>query len=359
MDVLADVLARTGITGVVLSRSSARPPWGVEISNTHGAGFHLVVDGSCWLRVPGERPLRLLQGDIVLVPSGARHALSDAPDTPTRPLAEWKARPGRGTPRVQNGSRPGQRETGGGGTELVCGAYRFDRDGPNLLFSLLPPVLHFPASRVEAHEPLRATVRLLLSEIDQPEPGSSTLTERLIDALLVYAVRSWLAGQPPGAAGWLGALRDPQIGRVLGLMHGDLRRNWTVEMLARASGMSRAALARRFRRLVGEAPLAYLGHLRMDTAARVLRRTTRPLAGVAADVGYESEFAFNRAFKRHKGIAPGAYRKASARPPALERADPDRQLLRLLTRGDREIAAGKAHDLESVISEADVLLAKG
>ncbi len=304
VDLLTDVLAMTRTAGVVLVRSRVAGSWGCLLDGEAEAGFHIIVRGACWLRVQGERPIHLLQGDLALVPCGAPHILSDPVDAPALPLADVRRRWEADRATGRSGRVPRDRAT-----ELVCGAYHYSHDGPHPLLSVLPRVLHLSAEEVQGHELLFATVRMLLAEIGTLAPGATALVDRLVDVLLVYVVRAWLATQPEGIGGWLGALRDAQIGRALEAMHGDIRRQWTVEELARRVHTSRASLARRFARLVGTPPMRYLAELRMDAATRLLRQTERPLALVAEDVGYDSEYAFNRAFKRHKRVAPGTYRR--------------------------------------------------
>jgi AraC-like DNA-binding protein len=192
---------------------------------------------------------------------------------------------------------------------LLCGAYRFEHEGVHPLMSLLPPLIHLRAEAGVLSGPLEAVLRLLVAEYTQPGPGTVTVTSRLVDVLFIQIIRGWLEQQPEGSTGWLGAVRDPQVGRTLALMHGEPQRDWTVESLAAEVACSRATFARRFRELVGETPLVYLTRLRMDVAARMLRDSDIPLAVIAERVGYASEFAFNRTFHRVRGTPPGRYRE--------------------------------------------------
>jgi len=304
MDVLADVLTATRVGGALYCQSRLSAPWGMRFDHADNAGFHVVVRGSCWLRLEGREPVQLGPGDVVLLAHGSSHSLTDSPATPAVPFQEIAA----------CGSRKGAWvDAGGGGaqTVLLCGAYHFEHDGPHPLLSLLPEVVHIPAERAEASGTLQAALHLFRREVGERGPGASTVVTRLIDVLFVYIVRSWLESLPDGRAGWLGALRDAQIGRALAGIHAQPERRWTVESLATQAAMSRAAFARRFLALVGEPPLAYLTRWRMDTAGRLLRDTTRPLSRIAEEVGYESEFAFNKAFRRARGISPGRYRRAA------------------------------------------------
>jgi len=303
-DLLTDVIARTGLTGGLFCRSELTAPWGIAFPAGQAAAFHVVGRGTCWLRAGALRPRHVGQGDVLLMPSGIGHALASEPDVSPVPLSTLLAEK-----RVGDGKLV---RAGGGGVPsvLYCGAYRFDSEGPHPILSLLPPVIHVPAEDGRLAGPLEATLGLLTHEFVAGEPGSAALVGRLVDVLFVQVLRAWLARQPEGRAGWLGALRDPQIGRALALVHADPAADWGLERLARSVAMSRAAFARRFRELVRESPLRYVARCRMDLAARLLRETDEPLPAVAAAAGYESEFAFSKAFRRSRGVPPGRFRDA-------------------------------------------------
>jgi AraC-like DNA-binding protein len=341
VDVLADVLSATRIGGTVFCRSELTSPWGLLFEPDSRVGLHIVARGACWLRLRGRaEPVQLGQGDVVLLPHGSGHSLTSAPEVRPRPLAEVMGR-------CQVSQGPHglslSLEGEGASTVLLCGAYRFEHDGRHPLLSLLPPLIHLPAGRVPAS--LEAVLRLLVAEYAQPSPGSTTVTARLVDVLFVHIIRCWLEQQPEGNAGWLGAVRDAQVGRALALMHGAPHRDWTVEALASEVACSRATFMRRFRELVGEPPLAYLTHLRMELAARLLRESERPLADIAARVGYTSEFAFNRTFHRVRGVPPGRYReqmRQSLQATSVAPEAPSGTALRLLGTPRAAQGAGRA-----------------
>jgi AraC-like DNA-binding protein len=295
MDVLADILEITRLTGSVFCHASAAAPWGLRIEPSPKASFHVVVDGSCWLVIDQRAPRRLIAGDLVLLTRGAGHALCDDPASPRVPLEDWRAQRGR--------------RGGGAATDLLCGTYELEVRGNHPVLRLLPPLIHLPAGDSAG---LHAALRLLLDEFDRPDVGSSKVVSRLLDVLFIQILRSWVDRQPEGATGWLGALRDPAIGSALSALHRAPARPWTVKSLAAAAGLSRAVFARRFKDLVGDTPLAYLTQVRLDTAARLLRTTDDPLASIAQSVGYRSEFAFNRAFRRTRGSPPGRFRARSS-----------------------------------------------
>ncbi len=305
MDVLADVLSATRIGGTVFCRSELPSPWGMHFEPASQAALHIVARGSCWLRLKGRGShLHLAQGDVILLPQGAGHSLASDPDTPSLPFSELLERcQVSQSPHGMNVSLEGE----GPSTVLLCGAYCFEQEGVHPLLSLLPPLIHIPAQGGQLAGPLEAVVRLLVSEYAQPGPGSITVTARLVDVLFIHIIRGWLERQPEASAGWVG--RDPLVGRALALMHGDPRRDWTVDALAAEVACSRATFSRRFRELISEPPLLYLTRLRMDLAARMLRESDLPLAAVAERVGYASEFAFNRTFHRVRGVPPGRYRE--------------------------------------------------
>jgi transcriptional regulator GlxA family with amidase domain len=179
------------------------------------------------------------------------------------------------------------------------------------VLSLLPPLLHISGAPGTGTGELATVVHMLSTELTRPRAGSVTMVSHLADILFVHILRAWLATNDHQDASWLGALGDRQIGAALGLLHSHPDRPWTTESLAAEVTMSRAAFARRFTRLVGEAPLAYLTWWRLKLAARRLRDTDEPIAAVAGQVGYGSEYSFSRAFTRHHGQPPGRYRRQS------------------------------------------------
>ncbi len=309
VDVLSDVLATTAIDNAILCRVELVGRWGMLFESAPRVNLHIVGRGTCWLKSSGElEPRQLVQGDVVLLPHGAGHTLSDSPGTPAEPYLDVAARSREITHQPQDGPEPPK-------TILLCGTYEFEERERHPLLSLLPAVIHIPADEADANSSLQGVVRILMREYSDDAPGSTSAISRLVDALFVFLVRAWLARQAACTAGWLGALRDPQIGVALSLIHGDPARPWRVASLANEVGMSRAAFARRFVEYVGDTPLAYLTRWRMMRAAQILRASKEPVYVVAGQVGYESETAFSKAFMRTYDSAPGRYR-ASHRVPA-------------------------------------------
>jgi AraC-like DNA-binding protein len=299
MDVLSDVIAamRTGRPHSNLTRK--RAPWVSWFEQFPGAGFHVVLQGSCWLLPASADPVPLGVGDVVFLrPGSAEHGVADAPGTSARPTA-----PARITD-PDTGETDDDAEV-----VLLCGAYLLDQSMPHPLLAELPEYIHLPA-RVGRCPRLRAATDLLGAELERPSHGTDVIVPALLDTLLLYILRAWYDEQAHrGPSGWAAALAHPSISVALRDIHDDPAHPWTVEELARRAGLSRAAFAKRFAQLVGRSPLAYLTWWRMTTAARALRDTDAPLAAVAARAGYTSEFAFAKAFKREFGIAPGGYRR--------------------------------------------------
>jgi len=301
-DVLGHLLESSQLRGRVFCVSTGRAPWGVRVAARAEAMFHLVTEGSAVLLAAGARHA-LGQGDLVLLPRGEAHALADHVRSRQVDLMAWLAEAPPGGPLPPLGGR-------GAETRVLCGVYQLDAPAAqHPVLGLLPAVLHLPAARTRGHADLGATLAQLVREHERGDRGSTVIVARLLDVLLVQVVRAWADDQPRGKAGWIGALVDPALSRALSVMHGDLARAWDVPALARAAATSRATLGRRFVAVVGESPLAYLQTARMQEAARRLRGSDAGLAAIAAAVGYQSEFAFNRAFRRRFGVPPGEFRR--------------------------------------------------
>ena len=310
MDALTAVLAVAGVRGTVAATLDAAEPWGLALDAVPGAAFHAVTDGLAWLRIAGRPDVRLMPGDVVLLPTGIAHRRASAPDAGTMPFDHAAAE------RALAAGESLRLGTGPGQTRILCASYRQDPAVTVPLLTLLPDVLHIPAR--QAGTALDATLRLLASEISQPQPGAAAVLDRIVDILLVQLLRAWLAAGPAQARtpSWLSALTDPVAGPALAVLHTQPGRDWTIPSLAAAIGVSRATLARRFPAQVGCTPAAYLTRWRMDLAAVRLRDTDDTVGAVARSLGYTSEYAFNRAFTRDRRIPPGRYRTRSrAAPP--------------------------------------------
>jgi AraC-like DNA-binding protein len=302
VDPLADVLDLSRVRGALLANVRAGAPWGFALPRSDGAAFHAIVGGTAWLRVAGEEPRQLMPGDLVLLATGVAHRLSSAPDGE---CLEWDR-----AVKERLITREGDLRLDGPGavTTFVCAGYDYDHDIAQPLLELLPPVLHAPADPVDGAA-TAALVALLAGEVGRRGPGSRAAAARLIDLLLISVIRAWADANGGERASWLSALRDPTVARALAVLHDRPADPWTLDALAAEVNVSRATLARRFGDLVGRPPLAYLTGWRMDLAARRLKDTDEPIDAVARSVGYASEYAFSRAFRRHRGQPPGRFRR--------------------------------------------------
>ncbi|WP_086826253.1 AraC family transcriptional regulator [Allokutzneria sp. NRRL B-24872] len=308
-DPLAEALHALRMTGVFYCRSEFTAPWGVTLPPvTDCLWFHVVTAGRCVLEVEGAEPRTLLPGDLVLVPHGRGHVLRGTPDAPV-PAIE-------GLAHDYVSDRYAILQYGGGGAEtvLVCGAVRFDHPTARYLVDLLPKIIHVEPAGAPQAEWMQSTLRLIAAEAATLRPGGEAVITRLSDILVVQGVRSWLENDPSARTGWLGALRDSQIGRALTLVHREPEREWTVASLASELAMSRSAFAARFTDLVGEPAMQYVTRWRMLVALDVLRTEGASVATLAGRLGYQSEAAFSRAFKRIVGVSPGSVKRVS---PAL------------------------------------------
>lgn len=301
-DVLTETLHDFGMTAVFHAVSELAAPWGMTVPEMPGTVvFHVLTRGSAVIEVD-DTVVELQPGEIVLVPRGTGHTVLDALGSSATPLFDL--------PRVEVGDRYERVRVPGPGpvTELVCGAVSFSGVGVGRLVRSLPPVLR--AGEGEDAAWVRASFEVMGAEARSPRPGSDVVTARLADVLVVHAVRTWLES---GASdqGWVAGLRDPVVGRALAAFHADPAAVWTVDALAREAGLSRSGFAARFTELVGEPAMTYVVGWRMDLAARLVREGGLPLSRVAERVGYRSEAAFNRAFRRAHGMPPGEFARRS------------------------------------------------
>ncbi|MCP2167788.1 AraC family transcriptional regulator [Goodfellowiella coeruleoviolacea] len=303
MDVVSDAIAAVRLGHPRSNRVRMSGSWCVRQDPYQGAGFLVVMKGSCWLLPDGGAPVSLGVGDALLLPHGTGHVIADSPvDTATAldravPLQQWLAGPG---PRAQ----PEPRDV-----EALCGKYRLDCSRLHPLLAELPNVVHLP-NRVGGHRELRTAIDLLAGELGERRPGSCIALPSLLDLLLVYMIRAWMAEATSGT--WPGALGDPVTAAALRAMHSDPAAPWTNDRLAAQAGVSRPTLARRFTALVGRPPMAYLTWWRLTLAATLLRDTSDTLAVIAERVGYGSPYALSHAFQREFGTTPGRYRVEAA-----------------------------------------------
>ena len=317
MDALSDVLKAVRLTGAVFFDVRAAAPFVAEAPSSadlagrvipgaqHLIHYHVVSEGSVWGGLHDEPDVHLTAGDIIVFPHGDAHVLSSAPGMRgTLDLARFDA--------AQAQARPFALSVGDGATasaHFVCGFLGCDARPFNPLLAALPRMIHVRGGAGGATE---AFVRMALAEGADRRPGSDVVLGRLSELMFVDVVRRYLETLPPERAGWLAGLREPFIGRALAALHASPARDWTLESLAREVALSRSALAERFTELVGQPPMQYLTSWRMQLAAGQLAAGADSVSSVAARVGYESEAAFSRAFKKATGVAPGRWRRRSA-----------------------------------------------
>jgi AraC family transcriptional regulator, alkane utilization regulator len=324
-DVLAETLRAIRLTGSVFLNARLSKPFGMITPAQFAAGtplahlrhvsiFHLIASGSCTVEIESGERRTVSAGDILLLPFAASHKMWSGE---CRDMAV--------TPDLM---RPGpvaglwSLEHGGGGetTRMVCGFIESTEFFYAPVFQSLPPLLVDHTSDNKVSAIITSTVREILLLADAATPGAELMLSRLMELLFVEVLRRYASRLPDTARGWFAALNEPIVGRTLQLIHGDPAQRWTVGELARAAGTSRSVLFERFSAIVGQSPIQYLASWRMQLAAERLRNTHDSLAAVAAEVGYESEASFNRAFKRITGLAPGRWREVeTAHPPRRER----------------------------------------
>lgn len=291
------------LSGVLYCRAELTEPWGIELPALEGVMMvEVVTSGHCWIELEDSAPVFMPEGSLALIPRAARHKLRSSPGAKTELLAN--------VPVELVGDRFEIMRYGGGGalTQVAYCGVRFDHVLADRLIKLLPEILHVRTLE-EDDGWLQNTIRFMSREARQMLPGNETVITRLADILVIQAIRGWIETVREGESGWITALRDRQIGKALAIIHRHPEVDWSVASLARETGMSRSGFSARFSRLVGEPVLHYLTSLRMQLANRELLQTSDSLAKIADRVGYHSEPAFNRAFKRVIGIPPGAVRK--------------------------------------------------
>ena len=304
VDPLGEALHVLRMSSSFYSSCAFTAPWGLGLPAFPNAiMFHIVTGGRPWLEVDGAAPRLLQPGDLALVPHGDGHRLVSEPGLPAVDL--WDL------PRQELSERYEIIRIDGGGaaTSMLCGTIQFDHPAAHHLVEVLPRLIAVEAGNAHQTDWIQSTVRFMASEARALRPGGETVITRLADVLVIQAIRSWIEQDPAAQTGWLGALRDPQIGRSIALIHRDPAHPWSVARLAYEVAMSRSAFAARFTDLVGETPMHYVARWRMQVAATSLREESVTLGELALRLGYGSEAAFSRAFKRIIGVSPGAVRR--------------------------------------------------
>lgn len=316
MDPISDIFKTMQVKAVVHSRLEATAPWALsraakESDNAHAGKsvspselghFGMVSRGNCWLLVDGVAdPIPLTGGDCFLLAPGSAYTLADDPRTRAKSFCQV-ARPNNNV--IQYGG-------GGAPTTIISGLLSFDKVSVRPLSQLLPQLIVIKAEQARSLA-LHTTLELLASEMSEQAPGSEIVANRLAEVLFVQTIRAHItAGRETCKQPWLRAIFDPKIGAALQSIHENLNKPWTVESLADAAGMSRSAFALRFKELLGQSPLDYVTEWRMQRALSLIQARDKKLVEVAQAVGYESDAAFSKAFKRVVGVAPGEYRASA------------------------------------------------
>lgn len=317
VDPLGEALHFLRMSGVVTARSELTGPWSVDLPAMDDCVlYHVITHGECWIDVPDAEPMLLRPGEFTLVPHGQGHRIADRREA-LEPEADdavdfFDLPIERITPRYERLRYGGD----GARTNLICGAVRFDHPAAQELVQMLPNVIRTSAWEGGEAEWMQSTLRLMAAESAALRPGGETVITRLADILVIQAIRAWIANNPAAQTGWLGALHDDRIGPAVLLIQKHPEKPWTVESLAHRVAMSRSAFAARFRELVGETPVQYLTRWRMHTALTWLTEGEFTVAELAGKLGYNSEAAFSRAFKRVIGSAP-AHARSAAREAAM------------------------------------------
>ena len=306
-DPLSDVLRAVRLDGAFFYAVQASEPWSVEAvaakeltprvlpGAEHLISYHILTSGRCWGGLTGEPAVELAPGDVIVFPHGDRHVMSSDPK-----LRSVPATPGRFPETVTLG------DGGEVAATFVCGFLGCDRRPFNPLLSTLPRQLHLPGLSSGWRQ---SFARQVVEESQARRAGADSVLTRLAELMFVEVLRRYVETLPPGQRGWLAGLRDDAVGRALGLLHGDPAHPWTLDELAAGVAMSRSAFADRFTTLVGQPPMQYLAQWRMQLAAGRLATGKAKVGAIAEEVGYESEEAFSRAFKRLMGVSPGVWRR--------------------------------------------------
>jgi AraC-like DNA-binding protein len=302
MDVLTDVLNTLELKGWLSSRRELIPPWRYDFAASKDAVFHVINFGGAYLHIAGEtEPLRVEDGDVLLFPTGHPHSLYDSPASPLTRSVQLDYDPQR-SPRVIN------HEGEGTALLMLCGAFHFDYPHHFPLLHRLPTLIHISGSQGRMEQDFADIVQLIARESALERHGTAVMLRRLTELLFIQVIRLWIDQQVQTSVGWIGALRDQPISTALGLIHQSPERRWTVQELADAVALSRSAFSARFTELVGEPPMTYLTRWRMHKAARLLKNEVK-IEAIVDLLGYDSEAAFRKAFKREMGIPPAQYRK--------------------------------------------------
>jgi AraC-like DNA-binding protein len=317
MDALSETLRVVRLVGAIFIQGRFTAPWCYSSPRADSAAplleptaeriviFHLIMEGECFVEIGGEPPTRLIAGDAIVFPQGDAHRMTSHPGLAPATGARLDAVLSR---------RPRHLAYGGGGptTRLVCGYLACDARLARLLLAGLPRVVKVNVRGSNAGIWLEASVRYALAEARSPRPGGAGVLAKLAEVLFIEVLRLYMNEQSEGRTGWLAGVGDRIVGAALNALHKNPAQAWTLDELARVAGTSRSVLAERFQQLVGSSPIQYLTQWRMLLASNLLARSNAPLASIAQDVGYQTDTAFSRAFRREFGTPPAAWRRSQS-----------------------------------------------
>ncbi len=323
MDAFSEILSGVKLNGAVFFSAEFSAPWGFfspgsdALTSTLAPGaahlvlYHFVIDGGAVVELADGQSIELKPGDVVIFPHGDPHHMSSGKEA-IRPFPNYGI-----TAKIHaRDLSPLHAGGGGAASRFVCGYMTCDPYLSRPILTGLPPVFKVNIRTDRSGQWLENSILHLVEEAASGAVGSEAMLAKLSEALFVDTLRRYVSGLPEQQTGWLAGTRDPIVGKCLGLLHSRVAHPWTIAGLADEVGISRSALVERFTRYLSEPPMTYLARWRMQLAARSLEGTSRGVAEIAADVGYESEAAFNRAFKREFGQPPGRYRSDLKNSPA-------------------------------------------
>ncbi|MEW5685188.1 MAG: AraC family transcriptional regulator [Pseudomonadota bacterium] len=323
MDALSETLRVVRLSGAIFFNARFSAPWAYQSAHADSVAhlleptaekviiFHLITEGECFVEMAGAPPMRLQAGDVIVFPQGDPHLMTSEPGVPPAP-------PGRLSEVLLR--KPRLLSYGGGGdvTRFVCGYLACDARLAHMMLAGLPPIVRVNVRDSGAGEWLEASVRYALAEARSPRPGGAGVLAKIAEVLFIEVLRLYMNEQGEDRTGWLAGVRDRVVGGALSAMHRDPGCCWTLDDLAREVGASRSVLAERFQRLMAVSPMQYLTQWRMVLAANMLRHSNAQLTHIAQDVGYQTDTAFIRAFRREFGAPPASWRRSQA---ALKRGE--------------------------------------
>jgi AraC-like DNA-binding protein len=317
MDLLSEVLKLVRLDGALFYNGEFSAPWSfrsppssvvapyVTAGARHVIIYHLLTEGRAYVRLEDGPPVALAEGDIVVFPHGDPHIMGNGPPVTPLDIAQQLERV------LASGLRVARMGGGGEITRFVCGYMACDPYVTKVLLSGLPPVLRVGIANDASGKWLGDSITFSVAEAGESRAGAEAVRARLSEVLFVETLRRYVSLLPPGTTGWLAGARDAEIGTALAMLHRNPSHPWTLEDLAKSAGISRSVLAERFQHYLGEAPIEYLTRWRLQLAAQKLATSSHGIARIAAEVGYRSEAAFNRAFKREFGLPPARFRSRS------------------------------------------------